>query len=91
MNGSNARETTLGQECYIVIHSNHVAGHDVCAFWTEEKARKSIDLEVDYVKASLVRQGYQPKEQRDALGDPGVYVPDTDIYYEWRVFCTTIE
>lgn len=76
--------------CFIVVHSNYADGTDAYAFWNEEDARKSILEDVDATVESLKESGYEVR-CLERLDEWEVYVPDTDIYYEWSVEKSTIE
>lgn len=76
--------------CFIVVHRNYADGADACAFWNEEDARKSISEDIDVTVKRLKESGYEVK-LLERLDEWEVYVPDTDIYYEWSVGQSTIE
>ena len=77
-------------KCYIVVHRNYADGTDAYAFHSEEKARESVKQDVETEMKSLRARGYDPVDMWDALGNPEIFVRDTDIYYEWMIFESTI-
>lgn len=87
-----AQQAAEKQECYIVIHHNYADGTDAYAFQTEEKAEASIRQDVDAVTAELEEQGYSPRRLLNLVGgEASVYVPDSDIYYEWQAVPSHVE
>lgn len=79
------------QACFIVIHRNYADGTDAYAFWNEASARKSILDDVNITVRSLKDSGYKDVEVLERTDECEVYVPDTDIYYEWSVSTSSIE
>ena len=45
---------------------------------------------METVKADLASQGYERVEVLEKIDGTTVYVPDTDIYYEWTICETDI-
>lgn len=78
-------------ECYIVVHSNYAEGVDTYAFATMERAKKSIDADVETVMANLRMEGYQPVIKERSEDSAEIYVPDSDIYYEWNIVQSHLE
>lgn len=77
-------------KCYTVVDSSYDVGLSTYAFWYEEHAKKSIQDDVQTVKADLATQGYERIEVLEKTDSTVVYVPDTDIYYEWTICETEI-
>ena len=77
-------------QCFIVIHRNYADGLDACVFWNEDEAKKSVNEDVDTVVKSLTEEWYTPTVLRDACDGVEVYVADSDIYYEWNIFRSSI-
>ena len=77
-------------KCYTVVDSSYDVGLSTYAFWDEEHAKKSIQDDVQTVKADLAMQGYERIEVLEKTDSTVVYVPDTDIYYEWTICETEI-
>lgn len=80
----------MKETCFIVVHRNYADGADAYAFWNEEDARKSVSEDIDVTVKSLKESGYEVK-LLERLDEWEVYVPDTDIYYEWSIGQSTIE
>lgn len=79
------------RECSIVVHSNYSEGTDAYAFYAEADARRSVDEDVGTVVKDLIEQRYEPKTLRNGCGDNvTIYVPDSDIYYEWCIITSDI-
>ena len=78
------------EEIIVVIHSNYAEGTDAYAFRDEKVAEKSVNADVEVEMKSLTEEGYKPKILRRPSGAT-VYVPDSDIYYEWEILKTTLE
>ncbi|NBJ88121.1 hypothetical protein [Acutalibacter sp. 1XD8-36] len=78
------------KDCFIVVHRNFAEGADAYAYWSEDDAKKSINEDVATVVKSLTEEGYEPTTLRDACDGVDVYVADSDIYYEWNIFRSSI-
>lgn len=78
------------EEIIVVIHSNYAEGTDAYAFRDEKMAERSVDADVETEVKSLTKEGYKPKILHRPSGAT-VYVPDSDIYYEWEILKTTLE
>lgn len=79
----------MKEECYIVVHRNYADGTMAYAFRNEEEARKDIDDDVSETVQSLSEQGYKAVALKGLEGSE-VFVPDSDIYYEWELVSSTI-
>lgn len=79
------------QTCFIVIHRNYADGTDAYAFWNEANARKSVSDDINITVKSLKDGGYKDVKVLEWTDEWAVYVPDTDIYYEWSVGKSSIE
>lgn len=78
-------------KCYTVVDSSYDVGRDTYAFWSHEDADKSIEADVRTVVADLKAQGYERVEVLRHPDSASVYVPDSDIYYEWEIHETDIQ
>lgn len=78
------------EEIVVVIHSNYAEGADAYAFRDEKMAERSVDADVETEMKSLTKEGYKPKILRQP-SEAMVYVPDSNIYYEWEILKTTLE
>lgn len=78
------------KDCFVVIHWNYADGMDACVFCNKENARESVEEDVETVEKDLRAQGYEPTTLGDAVGGAEVYVPDSNIYYEWKIIATHI-
>lgn len=81
----------MKQICYTVIFSSNSEALDVCSYWKESDARTNIRIDAETKIKSLIKERYKP-----VLSDFGddymkVYVPDTNIHYEWEVVSSSIE
>jgi len=77
-------------KCFVVVHRNYAEGTDAYALWEAKTAEKSVNSDVEVEFRSLHEEGYKPVVLRRESGAT-VYVPDSDIYYEWDIFETPIE
>lgn len=77
------------KECFVVVHRNYSEGTDAYAFFNEEDAKKCVHEDVNTEVISLKEEGYEPVVL-DRFGSKEIYVPDSDIYYEWEILNTTI-
>lgn len=73
------------RKCYAVIDSSYDVGMNTYAFWSREDAEKSVRDDVQTVVASLKEEGYEHIEVLEQPDRTDVYIPDTDIYYEWSI------
>ena len=80
----------ISNKIVVVIHSNYSEGTDAYAFWDEKTAEESVNTDVELVAKDLTDQGHKPTILRRPSGAT-VYVPDSNIYYEWEILKTTIE
>lgn len=78
-------------KCYTVVDSSYDAGQDTYAFWSHEDAEKSVETDVQAVTADLKAQGYESIRVLRHPDSAEMYVPDTDIYYEWAIHETEIQ
>lgn len=81
----------MSKGCYIVLHQNYAEGGDAYAFYSKEQAKKELEADVRLTVQNLEQDGYSPVWLTDACDGHEVYVPDTDIYYEWSIIPSTIE
>ena len=70
------------EKCYTVI--------DVYSFWNKEDAERSVKDDVQTELANLREAGRERIEVQETLDGATIYVPDTDIYYEWTIVETDI-
>lgn len=79
----------MKEDCYIVEHRNYADAASVCAFRRAEDAKKEIEEDVSETVKSLSEQGHEV-EILKSFDRIEVYVPDSDIYYEWELFESSI-
>lgn len=72
-------------KCFMVIDSSYDVGLNVYAFWSHEDAGKSVREDAQTVMTDLEEQGYERIEVLEEIDSTTIYVPDTDIYYEWEI------
>lgn len=77
--------------CFIVVHRNYAEGVDAYAFYDKTDAETAVSEEVATEVRSLKEQGYELIAMtKNATGGAEVYVPDTNIYYEWEIIVSGI-
>ena len=72
-------------KCYTVIDTSYDVGINIYSFWRRENAERSIKDDVQTELTNLRKAGRERIEVQDTLDGATVYVPDTDIYYEWAI------
>lgn len=78
-------------KCYTVIDTSYDVGINVYSFWCKEDAKRSIKDDVQTELINLREAGRERIEVQETLDGATIYVPDTDIYYEWRIVETDIQ
>ena len=63
---------------------------DVYSFWNKEDAERSVKDDVQTELANLREAGRERIVVQETLDGATIYVPDTDIYYEWTIVETDI-
>lgn len=86
-NGPQSNNQSLSK-CFIVICSNSVDEGGACAFDSLTGAWKDVKDDVKNAEKDLVSQGHHPTTIFKSEGAT-VYVPDSDIYYEWTIIQST--
>lgn len=71
--------------CYIILHKNYEEGESAYAFYKRQDAERSVREDAKTVEADLKEQGYSPMVLDGTYGNITIFVPDTDIYYEWSI------
>lgn len=78
------------RKCFVVVHRNYAEGADAYAFWDENDAKKSVEDDAETIVEDLTAQGYEPVIVKNGWDTAEVYVPDSDIYYEWSIIVSAI-
>ena len=78
------------KDWFILVQRNLAESADAYAYWSEDDAEQSNNEDVATVVKSLTEEGYEPTTLRDACDGVDVYVADSDIYYEWNIFRSSI-
>lgn len=81
----------MKQDCWIITYRNYMGDDGSWAFFNKEDAVKSVNEDYKDVFDALKKDGHDPKRYRDDEFYKELYVPNTDIYYEWRIEHSTIE
>lgn len=79
----------MEKKCYVLICNGYNADNSVSAYWDKADAHKAMLNELDTEIKSLEAEGYKIREGYSSC-TAEVYVPDTDIYYDWIIEETTI-
>ena len=77
-------------KCYTVIDTSYDVGIDVYSFWNKEDAERSVKDDVQTELANLREACRERIVVQETLDGATIYVPDTDIYYEWTIVETDI-
>lgn len=79
----------MEKKCYVLICNGYNADNSVSAYWDKADAHKAMVNELDTEIKSLEAEEYKIREVY-SFCTAEVYVPDTDIYYDWIIEETTI-
>lgn len=74
--------------CCVVEYTSHEGGRELQFFQSKKDAEKSVLEEMDIVAHELANQGYAQIEIQKGSEKYEIYVPNTNIYYEWNIFCS---
>lgn len=77
--------------CYIIRCDNYADGKDAVVYRTEPAARTAMNADIEATIHELEEQGYKPVKAIHSEYAVDVYVPDSDIYYEWELISSTIK
>lgn len=66
-------------------------GINIYSFWRREDAERSIKDDVQTELVNLREAGRERIEVQETLDGATIYVPDTDIYYEWAIVENNIQ
>lgn len=77
--------------CFTVVHTNYAEGASVYGYWDEHSAKENITTDANTEMKSLKGEGYAPVMLENPDGTIEVYVPDSDIHYEWTIYKMSIE
>ena len=78
------------KKCYALMCETY-SGSDVSIYWDEHAAFKAMLADLETEIANLQRMGNTKFESAENDHNALLYVPGTDIYYEWDIVETTIE
>ena len=78
------------KECYVLI-CHYCTGDDgVMVYWKESDAYRTMIEDMENEIAYLQREGYEFVSAEN-FDSAELYVPDTDIYFDWHIVKTIIE
>lgn len=76
-------------KCYVLTCNCYSGDNSVFVYWDEHDAWKAMIAELEIEITNLQNSGYKFKSAENDISAE-LYVPDTDIYYEWYIDETTI-
>ena len=85
------RTENTPRRCYTVIDTSYDVGVNIYSFWRREDAERSIKDDVQTELVNLREAGRERIEVQETLDGATIYVPDTDIYYEWAIVENNIQ
>lgn len=85
------RTENTPRRCYTVIDTSYDVGINIYSFWRREDAERSIKDDVQTELVNLREAGRERIEVQETLDGATIYVPDTDIYYEWAIVENNIQ
>lgn len=71
-------------KCYVLIGKYYDDNDSVLVFWSEHDAWKAMIEEKETEIINLQNSGYEFESVEDNIGVE-LYVPDSDIYFEWHI------
>lgn len=77
--------------CYVLSCNCYSGDDSAFVYWDEHTAFKAMLAELETEITNLQRMGYTEFESAENDHNALLYVPGTDIYYEWDIVETTIE
>ena len=77
-------------KCYTVVDTSYDVGINVYSFWRRQDAEQSVKDDVQTELTNLREAGREQIEVQETPNGATIYVPDTDIYYEWTIMETDI-
>ena len=78
------------KKCYALMSETH-SGSDISIYWDKHTAFMAMIGDLETEIANLQRMGNTKFESAENDHKALLYVPGTDIYYEWYIVETTIE
>lgn len=76
-------------KCYVLMCSCYSGDNGVSVFWDEQNAYKAMIEELEVEIANLQNSGYKFESAENDISAE-LYVPDSDIYFDWYIVETTI-
>lgn len=76
-------------KCYVLTCNCYSGDNGVSVYWDEYQAWKSMISEMETEITNLQNSGYNFVSAENSESAE-LYVPDTDIYFEWNIEETTI-
>lgn len=80
----NCKHEVWREKIYTLVCRNYSDGVSTTSFHRLEDALVLVDLDSKGVEKELSKQGYVPKRIESYMCVE-IYVPNTDIYYEWNI------
>lgn len=76
-------------ECYVLICNCYSGDDSVSVYWNEDDAYKAMIDELGVEIINLENSGYNFRStENDVCAE--LYVPGSDIYFDWNIVKTTI-
>ena len=76
-------------QCYVLICNCYSGDGGMSVFWNEVDAYKAMIEELEVEIANLQNSGYKFESAENDISAE-LYVPDSDIYFDWNIAETTI-
>ena len=78
-----------GNKCFVLICNCYSGDNSVSVYWNEDDAYKAMIDELGVEVINLENSGYNFTIAEDDVSAE-LYVPDSDIYFEWNITESTI-
>lgn len=75
----------MNKPCYFVFFSSSHEASDAYVFQSEAQAKQDIREDAETEFAELKKEGWNPVFLEYSDTHLEVYIPDTNIYFEWTI------
>ena len=79
----------MNDNCYVLICNCYSGDNSVSVFWNEKDAYKAMMEELKIETTNLQNSGYSLVSGINDI-NAELYVPNTDIYFDWYIEESTI-
>ena len=73
------------KKCYVLTCNCYSGDNSVSVYWDEHDAWKAMIAELEVEIANLQNIGYENFVSAENDASAELYIPDSDIYFEWYI------